>query len=421
MDNLLSLDGRIVVVSGAGGGGIGTTVTRLAAEAGATVIAVSRSKENLDEHVAPLARRGLSVVPVAADASTDEGIAAVIDQARRAEGRLYGLVNVAGGAAPSTWMPSTRVSRTDWRELFTANLETAFFMSQAVAAELRTHKLPGSIVSLSSISGMNAAPFHIAYGTAKAAVTAMTRTMAVELALAGIRVNAVAPGVTETAASRTYVDEDPDRDRQAIAMGRRGGPRSRPAPSFSCSRSCRATSPARRCSSTVGSTSNGAIWAPTTPRCFSKTNPSARRLGGCDDRSSQIDVNSAAAEELSKPMMIGAEAYISENYARAERDKLWRKVWLQVGRVEELPEVGSYLTYDILDDSIIVVRTGPAEFKAHHNVCMHRGRRLVDTPEAQSTRAAGPSSPSYADSTAGHTDWTAHARTFVNRTTGRAR
>ena len=224
MDNLLSLDGRIVVVSGAGGGGIGTTVTRLAAEAGATVIAVSRSKENLDEHVAPLARQGLSVVPVAADASTDEGIAAVIDQARRAEGRLYGLVNVAGGAAPSTWMPSTRVSRTDWRELFTANLETAFFMSQAVAAELRTHKLPGSIVSLSSISGMNTAPFHIAYGTAKAAVTAMTRTMAVELALEGIRVNAVAPGVTETAASRTYVDEDPDRDRQAIAMGRRGRP-----------------------------------------------------------------------------------------------------------------------------------------------------------------------------------------------------
>ena len=58
MANLLGLDGRIVVVSGAGGGGIGTTVTRMAAEAGATVVAVSRSKENLDEHVAPLARQG---------------------------------------------------------------------------------------------------------------------------------------------------------------------------------------------------------------------------------------------------------------------------------------------------------------------------------------------------------------------------
>ncbi|HYB82818.1 MAG TPA: SDR family oxidoreductase [Mycobacterium sp.] len=224
MEDLVGLDGRIVVVSGAGGGGIGTAVTAMTARAGATVIAVSRSKENLDEHVVPLAQQGLAVVPVAADASTDEGIAAVIDQARRADGSLYGLVNVAGGAEPSTWMPSTRVTRSDWRKIFTDNLETAFFMSRAVAAELVAQQLPGSIVSLSSISGMNSAPFHIAYGTAKAAVAAMTRTMALELALAGVRVNAVAPGITETAASRTYVDEDPDRDRQAIAMGRRGRP-----------------------------------------------------------------------------------------------------------------------------------------------------------------------------------------------------
>jgi NAD(P)-dependent dehydrogenase (short-subunit alcohol dehydrogenase family) len=224
MADLLSLDGRIVVVSGAGGGGIGTTVTRMAAEAGATVVAVSRSKENLDEHIAPLTEEGLSVVPVSADASTDDGIAVVLDQVRRTKGNLYGLVNIAGGAAPATWMPSTRVSRTDWRELFVANLETSFFMSQAVAAEIRSHQNPGSIVSISSISGMNTAPFHIAYGTAKAAVAAMTRTMAVELALDNIRVNAVAPGVTETSASRTYTGDDPERDRKAIAMGRRGRP-----------------------------------------------------------------------------------------------------------------------------------------------------------------------------------------------------
>lgn len=224
MTDLLSLDGRIVVVSGAGGGGIGTTVTRLAAEAGATVIAVSRSEDNLDTHVAPLAGRGLPVIPVAADASTDEGIATVLEAARTADGTLYGLVNIAGGAAPATWMPATRVSRSDWRELFTANLETMFFMSQAVAAEIRAAGDPGSIVSVSSISGMNSAPFHIAYGTAKAAIVAATRTLAVELAAHDIRVNAVAPGVTETAASATYVDADPDRDQRAIAMGRRGTP-----------------------------------------------------------------------------------------------------------------------------------------------------------------------------------------------------
>ena len=82
----------------------------MAAEAGATVVAVSRSTENLDEHVAPLASEGLSVVPVAADASTDDGIATVMDHVRRTDGDLYGLVNIAGGAAPSTWMPATRVT-----------------------------------------------------------------------------------------------------------------------------------------------------------------------------------------------------------------------------------------------------------------------------------------------------------------------
>ncbi len=223
-DNLLGLQGRVVVVAGAAGGGIGTTVARMVAEAGATVIAVSRGKDNLDAHIAPLVDRGLPIVPVAADVATEEGVAAAIEAAGRAEGDLHGLVNVAGGAAPETWMPATRVSRSDWRDLFSQNLETAFFMSQAVAAELKTDNRRGSIVSISSISGMNTAPFHIAYGTAKAAISAMTRTMAVELALDQIRVNAVAPGVTATPASLSYVDDDAERDHKAIAMGRRGRP-----------------------------------------------------------------------------------------------------------------------------------------------------------------------------------------------------
>jgi 3-oxoacyl-[acyl-carrier protein] reductase len=226
--DLLGLDGRVVVVAGAAGGGIGTTITRMVAQAGATVVAVSRGQDNLDRHLGPLLAEGLSIVPVAADASTDDGVSATLAAVRHTDGELHGLVNVAGGADPSTWMPSTRVSRSDWRELFTRNLETMFFLSQAVAAELRRRKSPGSIVSISSISGMNTAPFHIAYGTAKAAIVAVTRTMALELAASAngtaIRVNAVAPGVTETPASTTYVDADQERDRRAIAMGRRGRP-----------------------------------------------------------------------------------------------------------------------------------------------------------------------------------------------------
>jgi phenylpropionate dioxygenase-like ring-hydroxylating dioxygenase large terminal subunit len=85
-------------------------------------------------------------------------------------------------------------------------------------------------------------------------------------------------------------------------------------------------------------------------------------------------------EELAEPVTIPVEAYTSREYARAERDKLWRKVWLQAGRVEDLPEVGSYLTFNITDDSILLVRTTPDTIKAYHNVCVHRGRRLIDTP-----------------------------------------
>ena len=222
--NLMKFDGRIVVVTGAAGGGIGTSVTRMLAEVGATVVAVSRSQEKIDKNLGPLMARGLSIVPVVADVSTDEGVAATVQQVRRTKGTLYGLANVAGGAAGSTWMRATRVTRSDWRALFNQNLETMFFMSQAIAAELRDKHLPGSIVSVSSISGMNSAPYHLAYGAAKAAIVAVTRTLGVELALDNIRVNAIAPGTTVTPGAGAYIDEDPERDRRAVAMGRRAKP-----------------------------------------------------------------------------------------------------------------------------------------------------------------------------------------------------
>lgn len=85
-------------------------------------------------------------------------------------------------------------------------------------------------------------------------------------------------------------------------------------------------------------------------------------------------------EDLSEPLVLPVEAYICERYARAEGDKLWAKVWQHAGRVEEIPEVGSYITYHIGNDSILIVRSAPGTIKAFHNVCPHRGRRLVDTP-----------------------------------------
>ena len=86
-------------------------------------------------------------------------------------------------------------------------------------------------------------------------------------------------------------------------------------------------------------------------------------------------------EDLSEPLTFPVDAYTSREYAEAEADKLWAKVWQHAGRVEEIPSVGDYLTYEICHDSILIVRTAPNSIKAYHNVCPHRGRRLVRVPE----------------------------------------
>ena len=76
-------------------------------------------------------------------------------------------------------------------------------------------------------------------------------------------------------------------------------------------------------------------------------------------------------------VQIPVEAYVSEAYARAENDKLWGKVWQIACREEELKQVGDYVTYDILDESIILVRSAANRISGYYNVCQHRGRRLT--------------------------------------------
>ena len=99
-------------------------------------------------------------------------------------------------------------------------------------------------------------------------------------------------------------------------------------------------------------------------------------------------LTNVSVEDLAEPVTYPVEAFISPEYARAEADRLWAKVWQHAGRVQEIPEVGDYITYDVGDDSILIVRTGPDTIKAYHNVCPHRGRRLVDTPKGEN-RACG--------------------------------
>lgn len=94
-------------------------------------------------------------------------------------------------------------------------------------------------------------------------------------------------------------------------------------------------------------------------------------------------------EDMSEAVTFGVDAYVSRDYAQLERDKLWSRVWQHAGRVEEIPNVGDFFTYDILDDSILVVRTAPDTIKAFHNVCSHRGRQLVSPAQGAHSACGG--------------------------------
>jgi phenylpropionate dioxygenase-like ring-hydroxylating dioxygenase large terminal subunit len=91
-----------------------------------------------------------------------------------------------------------------------------------------------------------------------------------------------------------------------------------------------------------------------------------------------LEIPSGVEIKSIAPVIIPTDAYMSEDYARAEDVRLWGKVWQIACRAEEIPNVGDYVTYDILDESIIIVRNDSDSIQAFYNVCQHRGRRLTE-------------------------------------------
>jgi NAD(P)-dependent dehydrogenase (short-subunit alcohol dehydrogenase family) len=219
----LRMDGRTVIVAGAGGGGIGSATARAVAEAGANVVAVDIAKEPLDALVESLKPDGLSVTPVVADATTDDGVEHIIGSAVDTHGSVDGLINIIGAAYPPHWSKAIDHTRDTWREVMLLNLEYAMFLSQGAAKQMMAQGRGGSIVALSSTSGIGASPFHVSYGAAKGGIVALVRTLAVEWGPDNIRVNAIAPGTVHP--PRTGADTgDPARDRRGAPLGRRADP-----------------------------------------------------------------------------------------------------------------------------------------------------------------------------------------------------
>jgi len=89
-------------------------------------------------------------------------------------------------------------------------------------------------------------------------------------------------------------------------------------------------------------------------------------------------MNKVETPRAADDQFIRKEAYYKPEYVEQEKERLWSRVWQMACREEELREVGAYVTYDIYDESVIVVRTAEDRIEAFHNVCQHRGRRLTE-------------------------------------------
>ena len=219
----IRLDGRVVIVAGAGGGGIGTASAVLLAKAGATVIGIDRSEAGRATAKAALEGLGRSRM-IACDLTDKQAVRAMIGDVERNDGPIRGVLNVVGGMQGREQFAPLLVDDGDdiFRRILDTNLTATLNCSVEAARAMLAHGLGGSIVQIGSATGLVSMAFGGGYGAAKAALFNLTRTMAVEWGSGGVRVNAIAVGMIRTAQSQDVVKEVGEAARVAVPLGRPG-------------------------------------------------------------------------------------------------------------------------------------------------------------------------------------------------------
>lgn len=196
--------GKVAIVTGVGSRGqVGYVVADALLRAGASVLVTGRGA-GVEALARELAAGHGEVFGVAADLADEAGANAVVDEVRRRFGRLDALVNVAGGL--SVIKPLAETDQAEWTRELDRNARTAFLMCRAALPLLRDSA--GAIVNFASPAGLRARASLGAYSAAKAAVVALTRSLALEEASHGVRVNAVAPGMIDTDQNRAAAPGD---------------------------------------------------------------------------------------------------------------------------------------------------------------------------------------------------------------------
>jgi NAD(P)-dependent dehydrogenase (short-subunit alcohol dehydrogenase family) len=187
------LSGRVALVTGAGRG-IGRGVALGFAREGADLVLVSRTEQELQEVAEEARRAGVEALVAAADVRDEAAVTAAVDAAVAHFGRVDVLLNAAGIPMVS---PTTELPIESWQRAIDINLTGTFLFCQAVG-RVMVAQGRGSIINIGSIHSFQGIPMRAAYAASKGGVLQFTRSLAVEWAPLGVRVNMIAPGWIRT-------------------------------------------------------------------------------------------------------------------------------------------------------------------------------------------------------------------------------